>query len=418
MMGIDFPLARWRRGSLIAAIFFLGICGCERRSTSTATLTPPSTPAPTTQTPAPAPVTPPAPDWAKLTNIDISSAFEPPQEWQDKFGAYRSSLLSYDGTPVTKAEKWPARRAEILQRWQEILGPWPQLDAKPRYTIVETREENGSVEKRIDIDLPPRQTGHAVLTIPKGAQHCGAVLVLSADDEAAGQGVHATADLARGLAERGFITLLIGPPGGNPRKPETEGVECQPLMYLAYVAAVCANVLADQPEVDATKIGVVGHAFAGKWAMFASCFCERFACAVWSEAAIVIDPRKASANYGDPWFLGRFIGTVRAAPRRDDDHPRIGAFAAIYNAGLNLNDLHALMAPRPLLVMAGTKRLPSLAITSADDEGRWTVLNHTIAVNRLLGYDHRVGMLNHASHEMTPEWKAQIARFFTLRLHE
>lgn len=402
-----------RKCALVVAVLLFGVVGCERRSASTATPTPSPTPA--LHAIAPARLAPPAADWAKRTDIDISSAFEPPAEWRDRFGAYRSSLLCYDGTPVTRAESWPARRAEIQQRWQEMLGPWPQLEAKPRYSIVETREGNGGTEKHLDIDLPPRETGHAVLTIPKGAARCGAVLVLSADDEAAGHGVHAAADLARGLAERGFVTLLIGPPGGNPRRPETEGVECQPLMYLAYIGAVCANVLADQPEVDATKIGVVGHAFAGKWAMFASCFCERFTCAVWSEAAIVIDPRKASANYGDPWFLGRFLGTVRASPRRDDDHPRVGAFAALYNAGLNLNDMHALMAPRPLLVMAGTKRLPSLAITSADDEGRWAVLNHTIAVDRLLGYENRVGMLNHASHEMTPEWKAQIAQFFTDR---
>lgn len=406
--------SRWRAGSLIAATLLFGFCGCDRRSASTTTATP--LPASATQaTATPAQKTPAAQDWTKLTNIDISSAFEPPTEWRDQFGAFRSPLLCYDGTPVTQAESWPARRAEILQRWQEILGPWPQLEAKPRYSIVDTHEANGVTEKHLDIDLPPRQTGHAVLTVPKGAERRGAVLVLSADDEASGTGAHAAADLARGLAERGFVTLLVGPPSGNPRKPETEGVECQPLMYLAYIGAVCANVLADQPEVDATKIGVVGHAFAGKWAMFASCFCERFACAVWSEAAIVIDPRKASANYGDPWFLGRFIGTVRASPRRDDDHPRIGAMAGLYNAGLNLNDMHALMAPRPFLVMAGTKRLPSLAITSADDEGRWAVLNHTIAVNHLLGYDRRVGMLNHGSHEMTPEWKAQIAQFFTER---
>ena len=48
----------------------------------------------------------------------------------------------------------------------------------------------------------------------------------------------------------------------------------QPLSSLAYVAANCYNGLATLPEVDPARVGVVGHSFGGKWALFASCFYE------------------------------------------------------------------------------------------------------------------------------------------------
>ena len=42
------------------------------------------------------------------------------------------------------------------------------------------------------------------------------------------------------------------------------------------------------------------------------------------------------------------------------------------------------MAPRPFLVSGGSEDTPR----------RWAALNHTIAINRVLGYSHRVGMTN------------------------
>ena len=47
-----------------------------------------------------------------------------------------------------------------------------------------------------------------------------------------------------------------------------------------------------------------------------------------------------------------------------------------------------------------------------DPPSRWTVLNHTIAVNKLLGVEHRVSMANRATHNPTEESNEQIYRFF------
>src|SRR5690606_37726880 len=40
------------------------------------------------------------------------------------------------------------------------------------------------------------------------------------------------------------------------------------------------------------------------------------------------------------------------------------------------------------------------------------VLNHSVAVNRLLGFTNRVGMSNRPAHDPTPESNAQLVAFF------
>src|ERR1019366_683861 len=120
---------------------------------------------------------------------------------------------------------------------------------------------------------------------------------------------------------------------------------------------------------------------------FASCLYERFACAVWSDPGIIFDERNrrkenpgGSVNYWDVWYLGFELG----------------------EAGHDLVELHALMAPRPFLVSGGTGDMPE----------RWPALNHAVAVNRLLGYENRVAMTNRKEHGPSEKDNEQVYRFF------
>lgn len=60
------------------------------------------------------------------------------------------------------------------------------------------------------------------------------------------------------------------------------------------------------------------------------------------------------------------------------------------------------MAPRPFLVSGG----------SEDPPERWKALNHSVAVNRLLGATNRVGMTNRPSHDPTDESNELLVLFF------
>jgi hypothetical protein len=166
-----------------------------------------------------------------------------------------------------------------------------------------------------------------------------------------------------------------------------------PLSFHAYVAANCHTALANLPHVDAKRIGVMGHSYCGKWAMFAACLYDKFACGAWSDPGIVFDEKRSNVIYWEPWYLGYEPGRERTPGIPTEKNSRTGAYKELIEAGHDLHELHALMAPRPLLISGG----------SEDPPGRWKALNHAVAVNNLLGYKDRVGMTNRKTHAPTEE---------------
>jgi hypothetical protein len=73
----------------------------------------------------------------------------------------------------------------------------------------------------------------------------------------------------------------------------------------------------------------------------------------------------------------------------------------IIEAGHDLHELHALMAPRPFLVSGGAE----------DPPARWVALNHAVAVNRFLGFENRVALTGRPAHSPTAESNEQAFRF-------
>ena len=84
------------------------------------------------------------------------------------------------------------------------------------------------------------------------------------------------------------------------------------------------------------------------------------------------------------------------------DNPRTGAYRKMIEAGRDLHELHALIAPRPFLVSGGAE----------DPPARWTALNHAVAVNHLLGFSNRVARTSRKGHTPTEESNAQLYAFF------
>ena len=351
---------------------------------------------------------------------ELRPFFSPPPEHAGRLGEYRSPLLRDDGRRVTSAAEWPARRVEILEHWHRVMGPWPEPVARPRLEFSERQDRDGVTQHRIAVEVAPgvMQPGFLLLPPARFAGPRPAVLVPFYAPEVsvayagprplAGQaarlfkdGVPAHRDFALQLARRGFVTLAIGTPGDDAYRPDLRGARCQPLSYHAYLASNCLTALAQRPEVDPARIGVMGHSYGGKWALFASCLDERFACAVWSDGGVVFDETRGAVNYWEPWYLGREEGRIRARGLVTEANPRTGAYRELRATGRDLHELHALMAPRPFLVSGGSEDPPS----------RWEALNHAVAVNRLLGHTDRVAMTNRPAHSPTAESNAQAFRF-------
>lgn len=337
----------------------------------------------------------------------IAPFFSPPKEFSGKFGIYRSPLKFYDGHEVKNKKDWKKRRAEILQRWSDLMGNWPPVMVDQKLEIIETIQKEGFKQHRVRFYWLPDEKTEGYLLVPDGGGKKPAVITVYYEPETAiGEGKE-NRDFALQLAKRGFVTLSIGTTEASKAKtyalyyPNIDNAQVQPLSMLGYAAANALEVLAKVPEVDAKRIGIMGHSFGGKWAMFASCLYEKFACAVWSDAGIVFDESRQAVNYWEPWYLGYHPKPWRKRGLITEENPAKGLYTTLVADGYDLHELHALMAPRPFLVSGG----------SEDPLERWIPLNSTIQVNRLLGYSHRVAMTHRPTHAPNPESNEQAYLF-------
>jgi hypothetical protein len=345
------------------------------------------------------------PDAAALRQR-LEPFYQPPSESRVHFGHFRSPLLFADGSRVRSKGDWARRRSEIEKLWHERLGAWPPLVDRPSVKRLETVKKEGFTQHHVHVQVSPEgNVADGYLLVPEGAGPFPAVLVPFYEpltSIGAGEKGRGTHDYGLQLVKRGIVTLSIGTPGSvekiglDTRQLLTEAGQeqrRQPLTLLAYVAANCHTALAQLPEVNPERIGIIGLSYGGKWSMFASCLHQKFTCAVWSDPGIVFNEKNSNVNYWEPWYLGYDPQVRRKAGVPSESNPRTGLYKELVAAGEDLVSLHALMAPRPVLVSGGTEDPPQ----------NWLALNHLIAVNDLLGHQQRVAMTARKTHVPTPE---------------
>ncbi len=347
--------------------------------------------------------------------VDLTPFYAPPRELAADLGPYKPPLQFDDGHPVRAAADWPARRQEILRFWHNAMGSWPPLLERPGFTVIAAEERDSIRFRRVRLEIAAGRFEEGWLLIPPGQGPFPAVLVPFYEPETSLGRQGKLRDFGWQLARRGFVTLSIGSPGGDARRPDpgdqpAEGPgqarPWQPLSFLAYVAANAHTALAQLPDVDPRRIGIVGHSYGGKWALFAGALSDKFACVVVSDPGIVWDETRSNVNYWEPWYLGRDARRTRQPGLITTEQPRPGAYRDLVAQGRDLTDLHALLAPRPFLVSGGAEDPPE----------RWRALNHLVGVNRLLGVTNRVAMTNRATHDPTPESNEQIYSFIERHL--
>jgi dienelactone hydrolase len=339
----------------------------------------------------------------------IAPYFMPPVRYRDEYGDYPSPLVRpSDGGRITTPEAWLERREELRSEWEALLGKWPPLIEQPAVEFLASTPRDGYMQHRVRFEWIPGQQTEGWLLIPAGdGPHPAVLSVFYEPDTAIGDG-SPNRDFALQLVQRGFVCLSIGTTEATQAKtyglyyPSLQAAQVQPLSMLACAAANAWYVLASQPQVDAERIGVVGHSFGGKWAMFAACLFDKFACGAWSDPGIVFDESRPNVNYWEPWYLGYHPPPWRERGIITADNPARGLYVELRTAERDLHELHALMAPRPFLVSGG----------SEDGLERWPALNHSIAVNRLLGYKDRVAMTNRPDHGPNDDSNRLLCAFF------
>jgi hypothetical protein len=340
---------------------------------------------------------------------EIQEFFVPPVVYKNDFGTYRSPLLNQDGSKITQAKDWSAQRAKISAKWHGQMGSWPPLITDQPLQILDTMAKDGFTQHTILLQWTPNEVTRGYLLVPNQKGKKPAVITLYYEPETAiGESDNPNRDFALQLARRGFMTLSLGTTEATEAKtyalyyPSLDNATIEPLSMLAYAAANAWHALAHHSEVDSTKIGVVGHSFGGKWAMFASCLFDKFACAVWSDPGIMFQDDRPSINYWEPWYLGYHPQPWRERGLITPENPAQGSYPQMIENGFNLHELHALMAPRPFLISGG----------SEDQVDRWQALNHTLEINQMLGQQNGVAMTNRPEHSPNEASNRIIYLFF------
>lgn len=144
---------------------------------------------------------------------ELAPFFRPPEQYQSKFGRFRSPLLFADGTQVKTRADWQRRRDEILATWHGTMGHWPPLVKQPQVETVATMRRENITQHHLRLGIAAEgDMVDGLLLVPDGNGPFPAVLVVYYDAQT-GVGLgNKMRDYGWQLAKRGFIILSLGKP--------------------------------------------------------------------------------------------------------------------------------------------------------------------------------------------------------------
>ena len=319
-----------------------------------------------------------------------------------------SPLLERNGTVIDTVDQWNVERARLRSAWLEFLGPMPADRPAVKLQVLESDEAAGCLRQLVRYEGEPGLPVEGYLLRPPAdaenpdRKRPGIVALhqTTGDSIAEIAGVKGPVMQHVGLqlAQAGFVVFcprcFLWQSTANynqavadfkQRHPRTLGMH-----KMLYDAMRGVDVLASlDGEVDARRIGAVGHSLGAKETLYLAAFDERIQAAVASEGGVGF----RSTNWDAPWYLGPGI--------RQAGFP------------LNHHQLLALIAPRPFLILGGEG-----GNGAADGDRTWPFVEAALPVYRLTGGVPRLGLYNHRQgHSIPPEALARLKEWLTVYLN-
>ncbi len=314
--------------------------------------------------------------------------------------AHRSNLLLYrDGKgvehPVRSAADWAWRRADILARMQEVMGPLPGPDKRVPLDPQVVQEESTEhyVRRKLTIAVEPGDRLPLYLLIPK--QRTGrlpAVLCLHPTSRPLGKGIptgfgdRPDRHYAVHLAERGYVCLA--PDYVNMGEYKFDAYAhgyASATMKGIWNHIRCVDLLRSLPEVDGERGGVIGHSLGGHNSMFLAAFDERVRCVI-SNCGFCSFPRYMKGDLTG-WSHDGYMPRIRTVYDRS---PAKMPF--------DFPEVVAALAPRPFLASAPVND------SNFDLQGVKDCVTAAAPVYELLGAkDRLLGNYPEGGHEFPPD---------------
>jgi formylglycine-generating enzyme required for sulfatase activity/dienelactone hydrolase len=312
----------------------------------------------------------------------------------DRSAAKLSPLLQSGSARITSLTQWQTRAAALRAKWHGLLGTCPAELQSPAFRSIRVFHEPEYTGTLAALQVEADSSEDVFVMVPNRPtdKPRPVVIVPFYDvDESAGKdmggrryappGVKSFALLA---VQQGWIAIAVRWFGESYGESYSEAVAnlqlrhpgCTGLGKWVSDAHQVVNYLDNRPDVDSTRIAVIGHSLGGKMALYAAAFDERIRITIASEPGIGF----GQSNYDDYWYFGKQILGV--------------------SPGTDQHELLALIAPRPFLLIGGDH---------FDGKNSWPYIDAARQVYGLYGADRRIGYLNHhQGHAPTPDaaWRA------------
>lgn len=274
---------------------------------------------------------------------------------QEPSTANRPPLLTFQDASgkaqeISKPADWPARRAQILERMQEVMGPLPAIRNKvplDMQVIDELRTES-FVRQKITYVAEPGDRVPAYLFVPlKTKERLPAVVCLQGTNVKLGNGVVAGLEgfendraYAVHLAQRGYVTLA--PCYVNMGEYQFDVYNrgyASATMKAIWNHLRAVDLLQSLPQVNPERIGAFGHSLGGHNSMFLAAFDERIKCVV-SNCGFCSFARYKQGNltgWSHDGYMPRIRSTFDLSPAK---------------MPFEFDEVVAVIAPRPFLASA------------------------------------------------------------------
>jgi dienelactone hydrolase len=249
---------------------------------------------------------------------DSAVRSEGPPFYPDK----RNLLVLRDGEgkerPVRTPADWARRREHVLAGMQEVMGPLPDDKDKVPLDVKygETTATAHCVRKKLTFAVEKGDRVPAWLLVPTEAKgKLPAVLCLHqtvaiGKDEPAGLGGKENLRYAHHLAERGYVALVPDYPSfGEYSYDFAKSSFKSGSLKAVWNNMRAIDLLASLPEVDAERIGCIGHSLGGHNTLFTAAFDTRIKALV-SNCGFTSFPKYYGGNLKG-WTSDRYMPLIK-----------------------------------------------------------------------------------------------------------
>jgi len=323
--------------------------------------------------------------------------FEPYNRAPADFANTSGPLTSLLAGGVSTSAAWEKKREEIRAKWLKILGTLADPPPVPSVREAQTVEDPLYTGRLLYLQTERDSWEKVYLMVPRRAfdKPVPTVIVPYYDvDTPAGMelgGRNYMPPSVRSFAyvavQHGWIAVAVRWYGESYGEGYGEAVynlrdrhpQLSGLGKWVWDSHRLLDWLVTLPEVDAGRIGIIGHSLGGKMTLYAAAFDDRIRAAVSSELGLGID----FSNYEDYWYFDQRIKDHGAT----DHHELLG-----------------LVAPRPFLLIGGDEY---------DKNESWHYINAARKVYELYGKPMQIGYFNHhTGHTPSPEAVSLAMKWF------